>query len=277
MARRLLRLWGLYATMDVLFLARGPRIAISYYIADFVIGLGAVTATFLLAERFDGLGPWTRPQVIFMLGYALLVRGLINTFFTFNVAFISRRIGRGQLDHILIQPQPLWMALFTEGFAPITGSGMLLPAAALLIIAGGQLNLALSAGWFALLAVNLIASIAVVLAFEYAWACIAFWAPRAAEEINSSTWRLLMQLSPFPLEGLSAIALTSLVTVVPVGLVAWYPSRVLLGMDASPWALAFLPAAAVLLGALAAWTFRRGLHEYGRTGSSRYLAWGHRS
>ena len=55
-----------------------------------------------------------------------------------------------------------------------------------------------------LLLANLCASIAIVMAFNYAWATLAFWAPRAAEEINDSTWNLLMQLQGFPLDGLSA-------------------------------------------------------------------------
>src|SRR2546430_2276195 len=121
---RLLRLWQLYAAMDLLYLARGTRVALVYYLSDVIIGVSAVTATFLLAERFDGIGGWTRPQVLFMLGYALLVRGVIDAFFNYNVAFISRKIGRGQLDHLLIQPVPLWAALVTEGFAPLSGSGM---------------------------------------------------------------------------------------------------------------------------------------------------------
>jgi ABC-2 type transport system permease protein len=273
---RLLRLFGLYATMDLLFLARGPQAAFAYYASDLVIGLAAVTATYLLAERFDGIGPWTRPQVLFLLGYALLVHGCIDAFFNYNMAQISRRIGRGQLDHLLIQPQPLWMAMLTEGFAPVTGSGMLLPGVGLLVLAGQQLQLAPTPGWWALLVVDLAASITVVLSFEYAWGCVAFWAPRAAEEINSSTWRLISQLAPFPLEGLSAVALSCLLTVVPVGLVAWYPSRVLLGIAAPTWAPALLPGMAVLLGAIAIWIFTRGLRHYGRTGSTRYLAYGHR-
>src|SRR5438105_251054 len=215
--------------MDLLYLARGPQTALTYYISDFIIGLAAVTATFLLAERFDGLGPWTRPQVLFLLGYALLVRGVIDTLFNYNVAFISRRIGRGQLDHLLIQPHPLWMALLTEGFAPFSGSGMLLPGIGLTAWSILQLHLTTSPAWVALFAVNLAASIAVVLAFEFAWGSLAFWAPRSAEEINSATWRLIMQLAPFPLDGLSGVASVTLLTVVPVGLVAWHPARVLLG------------------------------------------------
>lgn len=275
--RRLFRLWRLYATMDLLFLARGPQVALTYYVSDLVSGVAALTATFLLAERFDGIGPWSQPEVLFLLGYALLVRGLIDTLFNYNLAFISRRIGRGQLDHVLIQPQPLWMALLTEGFAPVTGSGMLLPGIAVMILSINQLDLALSPVWYALLVVNLVASLAIVLAFEYAWGSLAFWAPRGSEEINSNTWRLLMQLAPFPLDGLTGLALGMLLTAVPIGLVAWYPSRALLGMTPASWlAEAALLGAALAFAVLATWIFTRGLRRYGRTGSSRYLDYGHR-
>lgn len=275
--RRVLRLWRLYATMDLMYLARGPLVAITYYLSDFVTGVGAVTATFLLAERFDGIGPWTRPQILFLLGYALLVRALIDLFFNYNMAFISRRIGRGQLDHVLIQPQPLWTSFLTEGFAPVTGSGMLLPALGLLVWSGRELHLSVSPAWWALFVADVLASIVIVLAFEYIWGSLAFWAPRAAEEINSDSWRLLIQLAPFPLDGLAGLALVSLVTIVPVGLVAWYPSRALLGLDAPAWTTeVLLTVATFAFAALAGWLFTRGLRHYGRTGSTRYLDYGHR-
>jgi ABC-2 type transport system permease protein len=272
-----LGLWRLYAGMDLMYIARGPRVAIAFYLSDLVIGIAAATATYLLAARFDGIGDWSRPQVLFMLGYALLVRMLVNVFFSYNLAHISRRIGRGQLDHLLVQPQPLWMALITEGFAPVSGSGMLLPTAFLLVSAGQQLNLSPSPSWSALFAIDVLASVAIVQAFEYAWGSVAFWAPRSAEEINSHTWDMLQTLIPFPLDGLSGLALTGLLTIVPAGLIAWYPARALLGVTPVSWAVAAsLPIAAILFAALATWTFTRGLHHYGRTGSSRYLDYGHR-
>ena len=275
-SKRLLRLWRLYATLDLLFLARGPQTAFFYYLSDVVLGIGAITATFLLAERFDGIGPWSRPEVLFLLGYALMVRGLIDVLFNYNLSQISRRIGRGQLDHLLIQPQPLWVGFLTEGFAPVTGSGMLIPGVLLLLYSLSQLHLALSPVWFGLLAIDLASSIAVVLSFQYVWASIAFWAPRAAEEINSNTWRLLTQLAALPLDALSGVVLGSLLTLLPVGLIAWYPARVLLGIDAPPWAPLLLPAAGAVFAALAAAVFLRGLRHYGQTGSTRYLDFGHR-
>jgi ABC-2 type transport system permease protein len=273
--RRLARLWALYATMDVLYLARGPQTAIPYLISDLVVGLAAVTATFLLAERFNGIGPWSTPQVLFLLGYALVVHGLIDTLFSYNVAFISRRIGRGQLDHMLVQPQPLWMTMLTEGFSPVVGSKTL-PGIGLLVWAANQLQLEMSPAWVGLLVVHLVASMTVVLAFAYAWGSLAFWAPRAAEELNQSTSRLMTDLSPFPLDAQSGFALACLVSVAPVGLVAWYPSRILLGIDAPSWAAAVVPAAALALAALAGWIFARGLRTYRHTGSTRYSDFGHR-
>jgi ABC-type uncharacterized transport system permease subunit len=165
----------------------------------------------------------------------------------------------------------------TEGFAPASGSGMVLPAGLLLGAASQQLSLNVSLGWWLLFFAYLLASVVVVQSFEYAWASLAFWAPRAAEEVNSHTWDLLQTLTPFPLDGLSALALSTLVTIVPAVLVARYPVRELLGVAPIGWTEAALPlVAAVLFGAFALWIFTRGLHHYGYTGSSRYLDRGHR-
>jgi ABC-2 type transport system permease protein len=274
--RRLLRLWALAARMDLLFIARGFKLAIAFYVADMIIGASSAATTLLLAERFGGIGVWSRPAILFMLGYGLLVRGVIDTCFNFNVSFISRRIGRGQLDHNLVQPQPIWMGLLTEGFIPFTGSGMLIPAIALTVLGLRELPIATTPGWAALLAINLLGSIAVMLGFNYCWATLAFWAPRAAEEINSSTYRMMDQLKQFPIEGMGPALVGGLLTVLPVGLVAWYPVRALVGLDGWPWAPAVTPLAGLALVALAAWLFARGMEQYGRTGSTRYLPYGFR-
>ncbi len=64
---------------------------------------------------------------------------------------------------------------------------------------------------------------------------------------------------------------------VPIGLVAWFPPRALLGMAPASWAAeAFLLGAALVFAVLATWIFTRGLRRYGRIGSSCYLDYGHR-
>jgi ABC-type uncharacterized transport system permease subunit len=207
-----------------------------------------------------------------MLGYSLVVRGLVECIFGWNMAHISRRIGRGQLDHMLLQPRPLWMIVLSEGFSPVTGSGMLVAGSSVL---GNVVGPDLSPDWV-LFVPNVVASVAVVIAFSYAWGSIAFLAPRAAEELNSSTMAMVDQLRGFPLDGLGSGLLALLLSVVPVGLVAWLPARALLGLHPSPAAAWLTPIMACLLGAVALFIFNRGLEHYGRTGSSRYLSSGHR-
>jgi ABC-2 type transport system permease protein len=273
---RLLRLWGLYARMDLLWLLSDARQALTYWASDLVVNLAGLAAVYLLAERFAGLGPWSRDQVLFMLGYASTVRGLLDVSMGYNVLAVSRRLGRGQLDHTLIQPQPLWMALLTEGFVPFSTGQVLLMGLGLLVWAMFRLKQPLTFGWLALLVLQLGASATVWLAFSYLWGSLAFWAPRAAEEISSSAMTLLEHLKVFPLDGLAPALLGGLLVVVPAGLVAWFPSRCLLGLDVRPWAVGVTPAAALALGLLAVLAFRKGLQHYGRTGSQRYSDFGHR-
>ncbi len=275
--RRVVQLWRIYARTDLIWLLRNPTTVVTYLVADAIVGLSTATATFLLAARFDGIGRWSLAQIIFMLGYALVVSGIPDVFFSFNVAYISRRIGRGQLDHVLIQPQPIWMALLTEGFAPFTTWMTLVPGIGILVWGIARLGMPITAGWPALLALNLLASVAIALAFNYLWGSLAFWAPRAAEEINSSTWRLLNRLTPFPLDGVGPLLVGGLLTVVPAGFLAWLPARALLGLARAGYMVWITPVAAIVFVALAVWAFRRGLKHYGRTGSQRYLALGHRS
>ncbi|MBX6770129.1 MAG: ABC-2 family transporter protein [Chloroflexi bacterium] len=274
--RTILRHWRLFAWMDLVWITRQPGFFLTYFVSDMLLALGTIATTFLLAARFEGIGPWSEPRVVFMLGYALLVRAVQDMFFGFNVAIISRRIGRGQLDHVLIQPHPVWLTLLTEGFIPFSGAMALVPGIALVLWAARQLALHPTALWLGLAVINLLASCAITLAFSFLWGSVAYWAPRAAEEISSAAMSIMREISPFPLDGLGPVWLGGLLTVLPTGFVAWYPCRALLGIDPAPYAPAVTPLAAVLLSGLAVIVFYRGLMHYGRVGSQRYLSFGHR-
>ena len=266
--------WRAQARLDFMWMTRDFRFFVINVVSDIILNLAGVTAVFLLAERFGGIGPWSRDQILFMLGYAALVRGMLEVGFGYNVLAISRRIGRGQLDHTLVQPQPLWMALLTEGFMPFSGLWQLLTGAGITAWAVLQLGTALPLGWWLMLAGSLLASCAIVLAFSYLWGSMAFWAPVAAEEISSQAVGFLYQLKSFPLDGLSSFLLAGMLTVLPVGFVAWYPCRQLLGI--APPAFWHTPLAALGASVAAAIVFRKGLQHYERTGSQRYVGWGHR-
>ncbi len=273
--RTLAARWRVQAHLDFMWMTKDLRFFLINVVADVILNLAGVTAVFLLAERFGGIGHWSRDQVIFMLGYAALVRGFLDVGFSYNVLHISRRIGRGQLDHLLVQPQPLWMGLLTEGFMPFSGCWSLLTGIGITAWAISQFGTGFPVQWWLWFAANLLASCTVALAFSFLWGALAFWAPLAAEEISSRAVNFLYQLKAFPLDGLSAVVLTGMLSVLPVGFVAWYPCRQLLGIAAPQ--LWHTPLVALLLTLAAVNVFKKGMEHYAETGSQRYIAWGHRS
>src|SRR5438105_3882521 len=151
---RLLLLWLVHGRLNLLINFRGGLESAAWLVAEVVVNLGAVTATFLVAQRFGGIGGWSRADVVFLVGYALVANGLVGSLAGSNIAMISRRIGRGQLDHVLLQPAPLWMTLLAEGFAPFDLCLVLAIAVGLLGWAAGAAGVAIGPGWLALLGLN---------------------------------------------------------------------------------------------------------------------------
>jgi ABC-2 type transport system permease protein len=273
--RRIFRLWALYARMDVMWFFKDFKNFAVCTITDLIINLASVTGVWLLSERFAGIGSLGRPQILFMLGYSLTVSGIHNMFFNWNISHISRRIGRGQLDHVLIQPQPLWMSLLTEGFIPASGSIVLVTGAGFLTYASVQLGWIGNAAGILLLPAGLLLSTAVNLSYSFLWGCIAFYAPVAAEEVCTSIMDLFSGLRHFPLGGLGKIAQALLVSILPVGLCAWYPAvafttgRMLAGVGV-------MLAVTVILVTVTAILFGKGMEHYVQVGSYRYHDRGHR-
>jgi ABC-2 type transport system permease protein len=168
------------------------------------------------------------------------------------------------------------MSLLTEGFAPFSGAMQVAPALALLGWAMPRVGIVVTPGWLMLLALSVLSSAIILLAYTYVVGSLAFWAPRAAEEINSQSWQLIAGLKQFPLDGAGPLLTGGLLTAVPVGFVAWFPCRALLGLGMPAYTIAITPLAAGVATVVATGVFRKGLRAYGRTGSQRYLSFGHR-
>ncbi|MBR0387692.1 MAG: ABC-2 family transporter protein, partial [Clostridia bacterium] len=194
----------------------------------------------------------------------------------FNVLHISRRIGRGQVDHMLIQPRPLIVQLLTEGFMPVSGSGGFLIGILLTILAWTRLHLEVMLLRGALLLLYMLCHILLTLGQSFLFGSAAFWTPVASEELSTLILDLNGQLGRFPLSGLPRWLLSLLYTVLPVGLLAYLPSLALLGrLTGAALALPVCAAAAFVLAA--AVCFRAGMRHYLQNSCNRYKGMGHRS
>jgi len=276
--RKFLRLYALYGRMDLDFLTRDTRVSLMAIAADVVSNIASVSAVFLLAWRFNGVGGMSRWDVLFMLGYVSCVSGLYQLFFSSNnTGHISRRIGRGQVDHMLIQPLPLAVQIGTEGFIPFTGSQNLLFGIGIAAWALHGMGRSISALWVAGLALYLIISIAIIVGLSYLFSSLAFRWQLAFEEISSTVIDdLTGVLSNYPLSGMPLFVQWTLITVVPAGLLGWFPACALLGKTPLGLPVFYPLLAAAIIWVFAAFAFRKGLRYYVQIGSNRYTPGGHR-
>ncbi len=275
--RRWLQLYGLYAKMDLAWFLRDTKFCLMAILADILSNIAGVIGVFLLAWRFDGVGGMNKYEVLFMLGYVTIITGSYQLFFAnFNTGHISRRIGRGQLEHMMIQPIPLPVQLLVEGFIPVSGSSNFIAGIAILFWALSKLGFIVTISWIAALALHLIASMVILLSLSYLFSTLAFYAPAQAEEISSYVLDSTGELSVYPLSGMGLAIQIPLITVFPAGLLGWFPTLALLKkapLNLSPWypllvALVFFKITAII--------FKKGLNHYVKTGTNRYSAVGHR-
>lgn len=274
--RRILKLFAIYAKLDLAWLLRDTKYALAGMSADIIANAATVSGVFLISVRFGGIGGMSADEVLFMMAYSTMITGIFVLFGAGNNIHISRIIGRGQLEHLFIQPLPLKVQLFTSGFAPFTGGSNLIVGIILMVIASSRLRLVISFGWLASLLAYLLTTMSIIIARSYLVSSIAFYSPVAAEEIASTAIDDTWFLSTFPLSGMPSLIRIPLLTIMPEGLMAWFPSLCLLSK--SPLALAaYYPMLyALLLSLAASFIFRKGLNHYVQRGSNRYVPFGFR-
>ena len=256
---------------------RGGWQAIGWVVGETLINLSVVVATLMLVGRFDGLGLWGAIDLYFMLAFILVSQGIANVFSGRNVLMISRKIGRGQLDHALLQPLPLWKALAAEGFSPFDLLVTLIVGASALTWTITELPQAHDILWLGALMLNIASAVCVIVSYQYIWGALGFWSPRGAEEVNSASASISRNLAAYPLDTAPRAVVNVLVTVAPVGFIGWIPAGSLLGIG-SGFGLGVLaaPIAALVFATIAIVVFRTGLRRYARYGSGRYSEFGHR-
>ncbi len=272
-----IKLYGLYAKMDLAWFLRDTKFCLMAIFADFISNIAAVTGVFMLAWQFDGVGGMNKFEVLFMLGYVTVITGIYQTFFSnCNIGHISRRIGRGQIEHMLIQPLPLPIQLLTEGFIPVSGSSNIISGNIIIFIALSNLGISITWWWLLSLVGNMVVTISIILSLSYMFSSAAFYAPVQAEEISTYVIDTTSSLSVYPLSGMSLAIQIPLITIFPSGLLGWFPSLALLGK--SPLNLPFFYPIiiAIILFFITYKLFKKGLSYYVKTGSNRYSAVGHR-
>ncbi|MCL2401691.1 MAG: ABC transporter permease [Oscillospiraceae bacterium] len=273
--RRILKLLAISAKMDLVWLLRDTKYTLAGICADMISNIATVSGVFLIAARFGGIGGMSTDEVLFMMAYSTLVTGIFIMFDGNNI-HVSRMIGRGQLEHMFIQPLSLKVQFFTSGFMPFSGGINVVIGTILMIIAVGQLGLNITPWWVLSLIAYLLTTMTIIVARAYLVSSAAFYAPVTCEEISTTVIDGNWFLSTFPLSGMPRFVQIPLLTVLPEGLMAWFPTLALLGRPPLNLTALYPMFFALLISLLASIIFRRGLNHYVKKGSNRYVPYGFR-
>ena len=273
--RRYFELLKIYTRMDLASLMRDMKFMAVVITADIVSNISSISGIFLLAWKFGGIGGMDRFEVLFMLAYGNIVMGFLNMMGGCNALFPSRIIGRGQWEHMFIMPLPYAVQL-TVGIFPFTGSSNLLSGIALLCVAVHNMDAVLPWWWLGVLVFQLIVSMVIVVSLSYLFSSLAFYAPVQCEEISSTVIYSIEHTRTFPLSGMPLYIKYPLLTIFPAGLMAWFPTMIILGKT---FVFAnFYPAIfALIISFTAAYFFKKGFKFYVKKGINRYVSGGHRS
>ena len=272
--RRFIELLAIYAKMDLATLMRDTGFMITCIVSDLCANASAISGIFLLAWKFGGIGGLDKFEVLFMLAYCNIVVGSLDSMGGCNALYVSRIIGRGQWEHMFIMPLPFGVQL-TVGAFPFTSSSKLVTGIILMCVAVANLSAALPWWWGFALAANLALSMSIMIGVSFLASSLAFYAPVQCEEISSAVVYSASYTATFPLSGMPLYLRAPLLSIFPAGLIAWFPTMLILGKTpalANIYALAFT----AVLALAASHTFKKGFRYYMVKGINRYVSGGHR-
>lgn len=231
------------------------------FLVMFGVQAALVGVVFTLVPTVSG---WTFPFVLFLLGFAMLPRGL-DKMFSDNIWLISAfEIRGGEFYRYMIRPvNPLLMVL-SERLVWPDAFGELLVGLALVAYASSQIDFAVPTGEALLVGAFLVVCGALIhFAIKLLLASLAFWTTR-----SFSTMRAVTELSMFsgyPLDLYHPTLRAVLTWVVPFGFTSYYPARYLLFGERGLVLVTPVVAAVAVAAALTVW--RMGLRRYHATGS----------
>ncbi|MYR01888.1 MULTISPECIES: ABC-2 family transporter protein [unclassified Streptomyces] len=241
------------------------------YRMDFLLGAGGlvlrvvcqVAVVGMVFRQTPRIAGWDYHEVLFLLGFSLLPRGL-DRMFTDQLWVMARKlVQNGDFFRYLIRPVHPLFSLLSERFLYPDGFGELLTGAALTWYAADRLDLRLSAVQWLLLPLLVLCGTLVLASIKTLFASLAFWTTNSFPALYAANQ--LGDFSGYPLDLYHPSLRWLLTWLLPYAFTAYVPATYLLfgrtGM--LPW-LFVVTAGAVTL-ALVVW--HRGVDRYEMTGS----------
>jgi ABC-2 type transport system permease protein len=260
-----------HAAVAFLYAAQMAKTRLAYR-GDFLIACAAsllsqacgLLVVGIIFENVPLLADWTRAEVFFVYGFAVIAQALFEAVADGFYWFEEKYLTRGELDRVLLRPlNPLFQVLL-ENFSFEFVADLVL-GVAILAFAGASLERAPDPGDWALLAVMVPSAVLVLAGIFLLLASVSFW---GEDRLGLMTPVYnLMAFGRYPLSIYHPALRALLSFVLPYGFVAFYPATGILGREEFGlyfWSTPLVAAAAFAAGYA---IFRRGVRRYRSTGT----------
>ncbi|GDY11162.1 ABC transporter permease [Planctomycetota bacterium] len=231
-------------------------------------GLLALVLLHVYASKSQDLAGYTGDQLLFVVGFSLVVVALFHCLCGNLYQLSSRYLIDGNLDRVLLRPYPVFLQICFDRLGIEDLSGAILGLSVMAVAAARIPGFAWDPGHLLLLAVMMASAFAVVVAVFMAFAATGFWFEDRIGMVPPVY--NLMEFGRWPTQ-IYHPALQILITcAIPFAFVAWYPASLFVGGPAPDWpfhpGLLTPVVGAVSLG-LALLVWRAGLARYNSAGS----------
>lgn len=256
-------------------LVRGRARAQLQYPVGFALDLLGATCTaaldlvalLVLFSNIDVMDGWSVAQVCVLFGVAQMSFAIAELLVG-HLDRLPAELRTGTFDMVLLQPRSSLLLVVASDFS-LRRLGQLVLALGTLVVAWQRADLGFDPGAAALVALTLVTGSLIFCAIWVIGAAATFWTIDTMELTNSLTYGG-RQLTSYPLGIYQAWLRRFVVFVVPLGCVAYFPVRHLVGLDpagTSPLTrLAGVPAALGLV-LVASLVWRAAVRTYRGTGS----------
>ncbi|MFF8593889.1 ABC transporter permease [Streptomyces sp. NPDC015220] len=241
------------------------------YRMDFALGAGAflvrvglqTAVVGLVFRQVPAVGGWSYHEVLFLLGFSLLPRGL-DHLFTDQLWELGRKlVQRGEFYRYLIRPVNPLFSLLSERFFHPDGLGELVVGAVLVGWSGSELGLDPTPSQWAVAPLLVLCGALIHTSVKLLFASLSFWTVTSLPSMYAANQ--VSEFAAYPLDIYHPSLRVLLTWVLPFAFTSYVPCVYLL--TGARGLVVWLPAvtAGALALALAVW--RRGVNAYEMTGS----------
>ncbi|MDO7908840.1 ABC-2 family transporter protein [Paenibacillus sp. JX-17] len=219
----------------------------------------------IVLNRFGVIKGWSVYEIGYLFSVMTLAKTLYRTFAD-EVHHLEKYLVGGELDQLLTRPLPVLLALMPQSFRIMLGE--VLQGTAILCWSLNRMMQAGQISWTAVpLTLFIIVTGAVILfSIGLATATLGFWTTRI-EELQNITEDAARTAAQYPLTLYPKWMSFLLLTLIPVGLVAYWPSLFILRGEGGFWFMAVLAGTACICLLLSLRFWQYGITKYQSTGS----------